>query len=585
MPGARRMLGVVCAAAVVMAFAAAPVATADEPAAAKPATAPQALALPAFGCQTQGGSTADHLRAAGMYTAAMLRALVGGVAVAACLLSATTAHAQTASVYLSPSGSDSNPCSSARPCASFARGYQVAAPGAAVELAGGTYGGQSIPFVAAKTNPADVVFRPAASASVRVGSIEVYGHHVTLEGLDTHGWHVKPNADDVTFRKVNSDESIFVTSATNVSVYGGTVDGAGRFWNNGSQVKRANTGAKIPENVLFDGVTIRNYRKDPRGSAHVDCLHVLSGRGITVRNSRFSNCEHFDILFTMFLGPTPRDILIENNFFDCCGTGFYSVYLGGGHGESFDNVLIRNNSANKGMTAGTDNSVANVRFVANNVPSIPGCTRPGVTTGYNVFHDSSAERCGPHDKIVPSGFLNPGAFDFHLRANAAARDAGDPTNFPATDIDGQPRPQGAAPDAGADEFDLGSPGSGAPAPQSTPRCCGGGAGACARQRRVCLQVRRAKNAPRWATRRAGVSRSRPRHAKRLRIAYGHVRKPGAKRARILIERRRGGHGGWKRIRVAKVKLGRKGRFAAPLHAKAGVRYRCSVKRRSVRFSG
>jgi hypothetical protein len=504
-----------------------------------------------------------------------------------CLINAAAAQGQSPSVYLSPSGSDSNPCTAAAPCASLNRGYKAAAPGAVVQLAGGSYGGQSIAVDGAKTSPADVVFRPASGAAVHVGSIDVNGRHVTFESFDTSGWHVRTGADDVTFRNVNSNDRVFITSATNVTVQGGTVDGGGGYWNNGNQIKRATSSAPIPENLVFDGVTIKNFRKAPGSDDHVDCLHVLSGRGITVRNSRFQNCEHFDILFTVFLGYTPQDILIENNFFDCCGSGYYSVQLGGGHGESFQNVLIRNNSANKSITPGTDNSVSNVRFVANNVPDIPGCKRPGIVSRYNVLH-GAASLCGANDKLVPSGFLNPAALDLHLRATAAARDAGDPSDHPATDIDGEPRPQGAAPDAGADEFFLGAPGPGTP-PGGGPGCCGG-KGACARKG-VCLRVRRAAHAPRWAKRRAGVSRRRARGSSRLRIAYGRVLEPGATRARIVFERRRrsghgrNGHRHWKRVRVERVKLGSNGRFAAPLRAKGGARYRCSVKRRSIRFRG
>jgi hypothetical protein len=38
-----------------------------------------------------------------------------------------------------------------------------------------------------------------------------------------------------------------------------------------------------------------------------------------------------------------------------------------------------------------------------------------------------------------------------LSAGSAAIDAGDPSSYPSVDIDGQRRPLGAAPDAGADE--------------------------------------------------------------------------------------------------------------------------------------
>jgi hypothetical protein len=154
------------------------------------------------------------------------------------------------------------------------------------------------------------------------------------------------------------------------------------------------------------------------------------------------------VLFTMFLGPTPSNILIENNFFRCCGSGFYSVQLGGGHGEDFHNVTIRNNSSDKSMTVGTSNAVDNVDFYNNDVPGIGGCTRGGVTADYNLLFDSSS-KCGTHDILAASGFAS--ATDLHLVAGAAAIDKGLATEAPATDIDGQGRPMGSAPDIGADE--------------------------------------------------------------------------------------------------------------------------------------
>ena len=347
--------------------------------------------------------------------------------------------------YVSTSGSDAGSCTQAAPCATLARAYAVSSGGQTVSVAPGTYPGQTIPADGSKS-AAHVVFLGNGAST---GEIVVQASHLTLQDFNTGGWTASQGTTDLTFANVNiAHGEFFVNSATNVSVIGGVVDGAGQYWANGNQVKTMSSTAPVPSGILFDGVTIQNYRRNPASSDHVDCLHVMSANGLTVRNSRFANCEAFDILFTMFLGPTPSNILIENNFFRCCGSGFYSVQLGGGHGEDFNNVTIRNNSSDKDMTVGTTNMVNNVAYYNNDVPGIGGCTRSGVTADYNVLFGVSA-KCGPHDLLAASGFAS--ATDLHLVAGAPAINAGLATQAPATDIDGQGRPMGPAPDIGADE--------------------------------------------------------------------------------------------------------------------------------------
>jgi hypothetical protein len=347
--------------------------------------------------------------------------------------------------YVSTSGNDGGPCTQAAPCATFARAYSVSSGGQTISVAPGSYPGQTIPNDPSKS-AAHVVFLGNGAST---GEIIVSTSHLTLENFNTGGWTASQGTNDLTFQNVNiSHGEFFVNSASNVSVIGGVVDGAGQYWVNGNQVKTMSSTAPVPSGILFDGVTIQNYRRDPASSDHVDCLHVMSVDGLTIRNSRFANCEAFDVLFTMFLGPTPTNILIENNFFRCCGSGFYSVQLGGGHGEDFHNVTIRNNSSDKDMTVGTTNLVSNVAFYNNDVPGIGGCTRNGVTADYNVLFEASTQ-CGPHDLLAASGFVGGG--DLHLSGGAPAINAALASQAPATDIDGQARPQGPAPDIGADE--------------------------------------------------------------------------------------------------------------------------------------
>jgi hypothetical protein len=91
-----------------------------------------------------------------------------------------------------------------------------------------------------------------------------------------------------------------------------------------------------------------------------------------------------------------------------------------------------------------------VKFIANVGPMTQdNCGVDGVTFSRNVW---AGAQCSPTDKKVTDvGFVDPASFDLHLKPGSPAIDAGDPASFPGADIDGQRRPIGAAPDAGADE--------------------------------------------------------------------------------------------------------------------------------------
>ena len=49
--------------------------------------------------------------------------------------------------------------------------------------------------------------------------------------------------------------------------------------------------------------------------------------------------------------------------------------------------------------------------------------------------------------LAAAGFVNEAALDLHLAAGSAAIKAGNPADYPATDLEGNPRPN--PPDTGA----------------------------------------------------------------------------------------------------------------------------------------
>lgn len=376
-----------------------------------------------------------------------------------------------ADLYLSPSGADANSCDATKPCRTLNRAYKLAQPGDVVEMASGTYSDTSLPLDSSKTSPTDVVFRPAMAATVTISpQLHVFARHLELRGLrfSSKLW-IEASAADVTLR--NSTLKNFdlysdgKQSSEDISFIGGSI-GPSANENNRIASNGTSTSAS-PKNILIDGVDIHDFTVTPGSGAHVECLQVWAVDGLTIRNSTFRNCEVFDIFLQKLpngAAATPSNILIENNFFDCCVSGYYSIRLADHAGTSWKNVTIRNNSLNKAINPDPAVPYSNVKIVGNVGPSLAlwagstGGNMPkpaGLTVDYNVWYSGS--KIGPNDKVAPSGFQDPAALDFHLKPGAAAIDAGDPANAPATDIDGNARPAGKAPDAGADEIGASAP--------------------------------------------------------------------------------------------------------------------------------
>jgi hypothetical protein len=197
-----------------------------------------------------------------------------------------------------------------------------------------------------------------------------------------------------------------------------------------------------PRDILLDGVLFRAWtRTGPE--VHTECLQVGAGDGITIRRSTFRDCHVMALFFTEFgLAGPPRNLVIENNFFDRGGDGgFYSLRFSD-HASVWENVLVRNNSAVQPINVDPGPPKVNFRLVANVAPLEPwGCVA-GVVYVNNVW-DGVA--CDPTDLNAPSGFVDAEALDLHLTPGAAAVGRGAPGETP--DL----RPADAASDAGADQ--------------------------------------------------------------------------------------------------------------------------------------
>jgi hypothetical protein len=259
-----------------------------------------------------------------------------------------------------------------------------------VQVQAGTYPAQTV-NPAGKTSP--VVIRPVTGASVVIGGLDVYASHVEFQDMTTYSLYAHEGADDVTWRNMTDRGGLYIRSASNISIIGGSIGPGDNISNFITAAYQSTTPSR---NILLDGVTIHDFtRSDP--SAHVDCLAVDDVDGLTIRNSTFRTCEAFDIIFgeDNNSGRGARNVLIEDNRFDCCESGYYSVFFANFEGPG----IFRDNSANKSITVATDGSARNLRISRNVLPYLNErlCRVPTVRFDHNTIGGGST--CGPGDRI------------------------------------------------------------------------------------------------------------------------------------------------------------------------------------------
>jgi hypothetical protein len=382
-------------------------------------------------------------------------ALLAGLCLALQPSAIASSGSDQPSLYLSPSGSDSNACTEAAPCATMDRAYHVASPGQTVLLAAGSYPTQSIRPDATKTDPTPVVFTPMPGAQAQVVRLDVTASHVEFSNLQAD-WAVATPANGVTFRNVMADGAIYITGASNVSVLGGEIFSPVPV-SSDSQI--ASIRGQVPTNILFDGVAFHDFVDvGPGQFHHIECLQVGAAVNLTVRDSKFWNCGTHDIFIRSWgmvnNSPSPlSNVLIENDWFARTVAGFYAMQVLDDlwTGSPPTSVTIRNNSALQTIIVRVSHGSAVVH--GNLLPSMSKffCNSYGQNQWYDYNVYSSGVPCGPHDVVGDPKYVDAANFDLDLQAGSAALGSGDPASHPEFDIVGKLRPMMLSPDAGASQ--------------------------------------------------------------------------------------------------------------------------------------
>lgn len=381
-----------------------------------------------------------------------------------------------ASVYLSPSGNDTNACTATAQCRSVTRGYSVAADGATIQMADGFYPCVTLTGTKHVTFSAASGAKPWIACNNTIRGLYSDGYslqfvnaaNITMNGIYAAGveWKEGTGVRDITFNNVHvtclsNDSAHFELwgglcnakiegAATNLTMNGGevgpTIDNEAGSYPGSSRIMGGS-------NIVLNGVTFHHNEREPGG--HSECLMIEGGNPVKVVNSRFLSCNTYNIFITCFpcasgsYGSQPDNVLIENNYFGP-GPQYFAIELRDTNPRS--RIDYRYNTFYKfvGVGAGYGD------FRGNIVAHSGGCPGSSYTVKYNVWGDDIGRVCGDSTNVSvrSSSFTTDGAgYDLatgHLGTSSAAIGKGDPGNFPVSDIDGQTRPIGVV-DAGSDE--------------------------------------------------------------------------------------------------------------------------------------
>ncbi len=358
----------------------------------------------------------------------------------------------------------------AQGCASIQAAAAACVPGDTIGMKAGNYGAQTI-----TTNLAAPGCTVVAESGVTAGKLATNGNWLTIQGGSFAGWEPSGSAGqphDIHLVGTTITSQVWFSSCcSNITMTGGSISGVNDGGSPAAVMVQGLTSSTPISNITFDGVEFKNANCTTAGN-HYEVVRTQGwATNLTIKNSYFHNngVNSSQIFISSFTGGTdhtPGPITIQNNFFappvaPSCGPGpAYFQINGNMQGQPCPDLTVAYNTSLSSLTTVWDSSGANcstgqntIRFKANIAPKSAGNCGAN-SWDHNLWINGSNANCGTGDQTVANttaaGLIGDG---FHISTTSPARAAGDPTNCPATDHDGNPRanPTGTTCDTGAIE--------------------------------------------------------------------------------------------------------------------------------------
>ncbi len=355
----------------------------------------------------------------------------------------------------------------AQGCASIQAAAAACVPGDTIGMKAGNYGAQTI-----TTNLAAPGCTVVAESGVTAGKLATNGNWLTIQGGSFAGWEPSGSAGqphDIHLVGTTITSQVWFSSCcSNITMTGGSISGVNDGGSPAAVMVQGLTSSTPISNITFDGVEFKNANCTTAGN-HYEVVRTQGwATNLTIKNSYFHNngVNSSQIFISSFTGGTdhtPGPITIQNNFFappvaPSCGPGpAYFQINGNMQGQPCPDLTVAYNTSLSSLTTVWDSSGANcstgqntIRFKANIAPKSAGNCGAN-SWDHNLWINGSNANCGTGDQTVANttaaGLIGDG---FHISTTSPARAAGDPTNCPATDHDGNPRanPTGTTCDTG-----------------------------------------------------------------------------------------------------------------------------------------
>jgi hypothetical protein len=342
-------------------------------------------------------------------------------------------------LYVSPTGSDSNPGTQLKPVKTIARATALASAGYIIHVAPGTY-----TVSAPSTGSAGILTTKSGTASSHISYVSDVKHGAKLVMTGTGIlWDSKGNYVDIYgFDITGSGRIGILAEGGNMKmkynyIHDLTVSGGCNGGGGGAIVSTGSVG-----NVTMDSNIVKNigYQWVAAGTCNtVQGLYISNANNI-ITNNVVSGVAA--VAIQQWHGATASTIVNNTVFHSKMG-----ILIGQGDG---------------GATTGSANN-----YVANNIAydnKYYGIIESGLVAGNNRYVNNLVASSGTNWKVKGSvtGSIssNPlfvnyqpnGSGDYRLSSSSPAIDRGNATAAPKVDVNGVARPRGAAFDVGAYEY-------------------------------------------------------------------------------------------------------------------------------------